>query len=72
MRLYKEVHPMSYPIVCPSCGAVQIDDRRSSGKDAAQTQGQSGTTFARILNGTPWKQKPMAPPRHRDDVVPYD
>jgi hypothetical protein len=72
MQMYKEVHLMSYPVVCPKCGSTRLEDHLERGNGAGSDASRSETRFARVLNGLEWREKPIAPPRNRDDIVPND
>jgi hypothetical protein len=63
---------MSYPLVCPDCGSTRLESHLVHGKEAATAKPRTDVDFARVLNGHQWREKPIAPPRYRDDVVPND
>jgi hypothetical protein len=63
---------MKYHGSCPTCGAPGSVEHRNHSDDAGEHGTRSELLFARVLNGTPWREKPSSPPRHRDDNVPFD
>ena len=69
--MYKEVHPMSYTQTCPECGSIRMDHHHG-GDEATSQKSQRDVRFAKVLNGSHWRQKPVAPPHYRDDIVPND
>jgi hypothetical protein len=69
--MYKEVQPMRTSIACPVCGSIHDDHQHiEAGAEAAPDQ--RDVRFAKVLNGRQWRDKPLAPPRNRDDIVPND
>jgi hypothetical protein len=69
--MYKEVHPMSYTVACPDCGSIRLGHHHDGNAAVSQTS-ERDVKFAQVLNGLQWREKPVAPPRNRDDVVPND
>ena len=64
---------MSYVDTCPTCGSARntADHAHDSNEAVSQTSSRD-VWFAQVLNGAQWKEKPIAPPRDRDDLVPND
>jgi hypothetical protein len=69
--MYKEVQPMSYEFTCPDCGSTR-QGHHHDGTDAVSRTSERDVNFARVLNGTQWREKPEVAPQYRDDVVPND
>lgn len=64
---------MSYAETCPTCGSARMDEDQAHDSSVAVSQTSSRETrFAQVLNGHQWREKPLAPPRDRDDLVPND
>ena len=62
---------MSKAMICPDCGSTRVDAYHES-SDAVSQSNRNDVWFAQVLNGRQWREKPVAPPRDRDDVVPSD
>lgn len=64
---------MSYVDSCPTCGSARMEGAQAHDSSVAVSQTSSRETrFAQVLNGYQWREKPLAPPRDRDDLVPND
>lgn len=62
---------MSGTHTCPECGSTRMEHHHG-GAEAASQASERDTRFAQVLNGLQWREKPLAPPQHRDDIVPND
>lgn len=62
---------MSTVAICPECGAPRSNDRNAHARICSESS-RNVLDFFRVLNGTHWREKPNAPPRDRDDIVPND
>ena len=61
---------MSHTVTCPDCGSTRMEHHHGDAAGARESERE--VKFAQVLNGLQWREKPLAPPRHRDDVVPND
>jgi hypothetical protein len=62
---------MKHSYTCPECGSTRIGHHHDSVDAVSQGAGDE-TRFAHVLNGLHWREKPLAEPKYRDDVVPND
>lgn len=64
---------MSYVATCPTCGSARTDgDQTHDGNVAVSQTSSRDVRFAQVLNGRQWREKPVAQPQYRDDLVPND
>jgi hypothetical protein len=62
---------MNSSVVCPECGSARMDHHHD-GSVAVSQASVRDVRFAQVLNGQQWREKVIAPPKNRDDIVPDD